>query len=148
MKGSHLFGNWWYFMWFLVIFWGICDKITLLYGCGFKNFVIGSTPSPPCWDKIPTLTKNDFAGLHSLFPLRTHQCSLWNDILLSLAEFGFRPGFRCWFLPVKRQTSTISAFPQFPHIRTSVQLHSSPFLFLIYRSPSPASLHFAFISTC
>ena len=63
---------------------------------------------------MPTLTKNDFAGLPSLLPLRTHQCSVWNDILLSLAEFGFRPGFRCWFQPVNVKRLQSLHFPNFP----------------------------------
>ena len=36
------------------------------------------------------------------------------ETLLSLAEFGFRPGFRCWFQPVNVKRQQSLHFPNFP----------------------------------
>ena len=67
MKKSHSFGDWRFFMWFFLVGTGesppYCDKITVLYGCGFgvKKLGLGQTPGPhPHWDKIPTFTKKNF----------------------------------------------------------------------------------------
>ena len=59
-----------------------CDKITVLYGCGFgfKKLGLDQTnqpPNPPRWDKIPTLTKNLLCRL----PLRIVDISFFVIII-------------------------------------------------------------------